>query len=155
MKEAYNQFERMEMCHPRHKFSDENKTVPGLSLSPRELLNRVQRGLITPADIADAMQNDDKDADNFPHDEASDLAVQYEVVSAQKEQLRKRIEEIKAQKAKVAKEEKDKLDRLREEEKTAKQAEIINRYLKQNPVSGVRERVAEDANHPSASGEHG
>lgn len=124
----------MDVSPSFHRFDCISMAQPGLALSPRELLARVGKGLVNPSDLSDVMQNDDNDIDTYPHEEATDLAVQYQVVSAQKEMLKARIAELQEEKKKKALAEKDRITALNEDEKLARQAEALRKYFDKTQV---------------------
>lgn len=111
---------------------DEVKTVPGLSSTPMELLERVGRGLVTPDDIRSQMANhdDDPEARAFSLSNDTDIAESYEQMLRDKERLQPIIDKVKSEKQAKAQENARIAREKQHEEHLRKQAEELQRYVK-------------------------
>lgn len=121
-----------ESINKEFEFTEESKTIPGLSTPPSVLLERVGRGLITPDDIKHTLLNHDDDENTYPLEEASDLSVSYEQMVRDREALRSRIDTLRAEKAKVANEKAMEEKRILDQHRKQKQAKELEFLLKKN-----------------------
>lgn len=83
-----------------HVFDTTPITQPGLAMSPRELLNRVENGIVEVNAVFRGMENDDNDTETFP-DEVVDLCSAGEFVKQGTEYLEARKAQLEAEQAEI------------------------------------------------------
>ena len=143
-RKALSQFHAILRERHYHHFDPVSKTQPGLALSPKELLARVGKGLVSPIDIQNALaERKDDPEDVFPAEDESDLAAAYERNEAYKKELSARIKALKEKKAAEASEKKARVDALNEEEKLKKQAEALRKYIQPSTPSAASDERSE------------
>lgn len=107
-----SQQESMSKRSPRHKFSTKRVVQSHLSLKPRELLNRINTGMVEIRSVVHDYGNDNDNLDKYP-EEMYDLAT----VKEREMQLTAEFETRKVELAKEKKEQEDLAKYLAEQEK--------------------------------------
>lgn len=95
-----NSFTAMIYPCEKHSFDTTELTQPGLAMSPRELLNRVECGLVDVNAVFKGLDNDDNDTDTYP-DEVVDLCSAGELIKNGTEYLEQRKKQLEAEKAEL------------------------------------------------------
>lgn len=111
-RQILSQQESMNVRSPRHKFSSKRLVQSNLSLKPRELLNRINTGMVEIRSVVHDYGNDNDNPDKYP-EEMYDLAT----VKEKEMQLTAEFETRKVELANEKKEQEELAKYIAEQEK--------------------------------------